>query len=211
MVRLIVGRCVAVGLLWAACVAPVRAHVDGHPSIHDTVAEVKERFKRELSQSELVSLNVERVEKLLTARERHILGTEHLSFRVNVPAVVSVIRDVGFGQQPYWLKEREFKPTELRVQIEKYPFDVWQKEFAAGRVGLGVNSLSGGLRHYFVAIRPKNAGDKLEITDIYPGQHRLGVVKAGEKIYTDRDTVIKTAPAELEGQVLLRTMYQKRE
>src|SRR3990172_4294534 len=134
-----VGMALWVGL----AAAPVRAHVDGHPSIHDTVAEVKERFKRELSQSELVALNVERVEKLLTARERHILGTEHVSFRVNVPAVVSVIRDVGFGQQPYWLKEREFKTTELRVQIEKYPFDVWQKEFAAGRGGLGGNSLSG--------------------------------------------------------------------
>ena len=189
---------------WIVLTSLLDAHVGSHPSIHDTVAGIVERLKRQKSDSELKALTLAKVERFLTPLERHVLATEHLSFRVDVPVKVSVVRSIR-AELPFWLQEQNFQPTYFRMRVGDEEFDVWQKEFGAGWIGLGVNSLSGGGSHYFVTITPRNSRHILSVQDLYPGQARVGIAKAGEKPYVDGDQTIKYLPAELEGQALVRT------
>ena len=158
---------------WAA------AHVGPHPSVHDTVAGVIDRMRRELSRDELMKMSIEKAEQFLTAHEREILGTEHISFRVNVPVTVTVLRDSKMKEVPFWLADRGFKRTELRLKEGKLETEGWQKDFAAGRVGLGVHSLNGGGNHYLIAVKAKSASDKLDVTELYPGRLRLAPINFG--------------------------------
>jgi hypothetical protein len=75
-------RFVLRGLMLTLFVAPAFAHVDGHPSIHDTLATIVERMRDTMPQDTLMDLEPETILALLTAEEREILGTEYLSFRV---------------------------------------------------------------------------------------------------------------------------------
>lgn len=200
---------VALAILWTAL--PAGAHVGNHPSVHDTVAGILTRWERDLSHQEIKSLTVTKALSLLTGPEREVLGTEHVSFVVNVPVVVSIIRDAKWGDEPYWLKERGFSPTALRVKVAETEFDVWQKAFPAGPIGLGVNSLTGGGRNYFVTVAPGNSGTSLEISQLYPGQLRLATMQVGAQPYADYEDKIETVPPSLAGQVLLQTLRASRD
>ena len=131
-----------------------QAHVGPHASVHDTVAGILNRFKATLSTEEIVKLNLAKARSLLTEEERHILGHEHVSFNVNVPVKVFVIRDAGMGDKPFWLKERDFKPLGLKFKVQNRDVDFWVKDFQPGRIGLGINSLSGNDHHYGIALMP---------------------------------------------------------
>ena len=187
------------------------AHVGLHPSVHDTVASIVERMRVELPAEKLTRLTVEEAHAFLSEEERHILGTEHITFQVNVPILLSVIKDASQQGEPFWLEDRGFEKTALTLVIREKPFEVWQKAFEAGPVGLGVNSISGSGDHYFVTMKPRQPGAGLEVTDIYPGQHTLGVLRPGERVYVSwADHLAEAVPAELEGQVLLRGDMNKR-
>jgi len=196
---------VAAALLLTLITVTSQAHVGPHPSVHDTVAGVVERMRRQLSEDELRRLTVPKAEQFLTPKEREILSREHISFRVNVPVTVSIIRDAKLGNEPFWLQERGFKTNGLLLTEGRLQFDIWQRDFEAGWIGLGIHSLSGGNNHYLVALKPKNKTAKLEVTELYPGHLRLDQFKAGVKPYVDRDEKLSSVPAELEGQVLVRT------
>ena len=73
------------------------------------------------------------------------------------------------------------------MEYEKLRFLAWERQFPAGEVGLGVNSLSGGGEHYLVLVRPAAQGTNLEIADLYPGQLRVADFTEGVKPYADRD------------------------
>jgi purple acid phosphatase-like protein/calcineurin-like phosphoesterase family protein len=194
------------------CAASVLAHVGNHPSVHDTVAGIVERLRRTKRPAELRALTLNQVQNFLTDEEREILGSEHLSFRVNVPVTVSVIRYAKSGEEPFWLKSRGFRPTTLRLKVgDDVEFDVWQKEFPDGWIGLGVNSLTGGGRHYFVAVAATNSAGKLAISELYPGSLRLETLEVGEVPYVDDDETIKSVPNELRGQVLVQTENVRRD
>ncbi|MDA1192023.1 MAG: hypothetical protein O3A46_10115, partial [Candidatus Poribacteria bacterium] len=180
------------------------AHVGNHPSVHDTVAGVAERMKREMPHDQLKNLNVDGVLAFLTEDERHVLGTEHLSFNVNVPVVVSVIHHKGFGNDPYWLTRGEFTETNWNVVIAEQNYGVWQKGFDAGWIGLGVNSLRGGGEHYLVVLTPKEAGASVEVTNLYPGVHRIGKAAVGEKAWADRNNTMEELPQPLVGGTLIQ-------
>lgn len=180
------------------------AHVGPHPSVHDTVADIIERFKKTFPAEQLPKLTLEQVESALTDDERRVLATEHLSFTVNVPVEVYVARDSRLGNDPFWLRDG-FTKTDFVFTVDDREFDVWKREFDAGRIGLGVNSLTGAGDHYFVILKPKQADKTIAIADLYPGRHTTGVVKVDERAYTDRDDLLLTrVPAELDGQFLLR-------
>ncbi|MFO7974272.1 MAG: metallophosphoesterase family protein [Candidatus Hydrogenedentota bacterium] len=187
------------------------AHVGTHPSVHDTVAGIIERMQREMSPEELTELNEKSVLEFMTEEEREILASEHLVFRVNVPVVVTVFREAQQRETVYWLEGRGFEKTDYRVEAGGETFEAWQKEFDPGEIGLGVNSLTGSGDHYFVGIAPRNESDTVEVTDIYPGRHTLGVVRVGERPYVGwDDRVLGEVPDALEGDVLLRGDQDKR-
>ncbi len=170
-----------------------------------------ERLKREMNTNELSQLTTKQVENFLTSKEREILSTEHISFRVNVPVRVSVMRDTRLGEEPFWLFEQGFQPTGIKVTEGKSVFDVWQKDFEAGWIGLGVNSLSGTGNHYLVSLAPKVPGARIEVTDLYPGQLRTAAFQAGVEPYIDEPATLKSVPPELEGQILIQTDTEREE
>ncbi len=186
------------------------AHVEEHPSIHDTVADILVRMRSELDKEVLGSLNVDIVENFLNTDDRTVLGEHYLSFHVNVPVVLSVFRHVDLADEPFWLRSRDFIATEMTVTVGSDVFDIWQKEFDAGDIGLGINSISGAGRHYFVALRPVQAEDTLELTHVYPGQHTIGILEEGERVFTDRNDTIESLPEEFTGQTLIRSVNDRR-
>jgi hypothetical protein len=148
-------------LLGGLAPLPTAAHTGDHPSIHDTVASIIVRLKRELTADQLIGLTVPKVEAFLTPSEREILGTEHVRFRVNVPVVVTIVRDSSLGDEPFWLAGRGFKSTGLKIKLARRDFDTWEKEFPAGEIGLGVHGLTGRGNHYLVLLKPQSAGSAI--------------------------------------------------
>ncbi len=196
-----------------ALTLPVWAHVGQHASIHDTVAGIIARMRETLDQDKAKSLTAADAYNFLTPEERRILGEDYLVFKVNVPVIVSVVRDVRMGDEPFWLNDRAFEKTESIVKVVGRDFDVWEKEFDAGEIGLGVNSLTGGGLHYFVAVRAKKNRDarNLEISDIYPGLHTVSVFQPGATPWADSDDeALQDVPKELTGALLVRGLYDRR-
>ncbi len=180
------------------------AHVDNFPSIHDTVAEIKKRLLAEQPHERLLKLRASELHDLISNQEREILAEGHIRFTVNVPVIVSVIRDKELGDEPFWIQERGFEPTGYEVGIDAETFDVWQKPFHAGRIGLGLNSFFGSEDHYIIGVEPQSKATTLEITDIYPGQCRMGRLEIGANVYTDWEDKIVSLPKELEGMQFIR-------
>ena len=198
-------------LLLGSTDALLHAYQNGHPSVQDTVAGVIKRLTHEIGTNELQNLTPAQAEKCLTPREREILATEHLTFRVNVPVRVTVIRDTRLGEQPFWLRARGFQPMNLKLKQGKLVYDAWQKDFPAGPVGLGVHALSGEYNHYVVTLAPRQPGDKIKVSDLYPPQLRLTTFKAGAEPYIDQPDALTAVPPELEGQILIRTETDREE
>jgi acid phosphatase type 7 len=188
-----------------------RAHVGEHPSVHDTVARIIERLRQQLSPVQLYYLSNREIERRLTPAERHILGTEHISFRINVPASVYIIRHPSPKQDPFWLKERDFKPVSITWTNSSDKLETFRRDFPAGHVGLGVNSLVGGGNHYLVLLAPQNARDTLSVSDIYPGQLRTTVLTNGVNSYVDEFERLQTIPAQFVGYTLLQTRFDQRD
>jgi hypothetical protein len=184
---------------------PIVAHVGNHPSIHDTVAGIAEKFHQQFSESQLKALTAYQIEQLLSVQEKEILGSEHITFKVNVPVELIVVRDRALKSEPFWIRERDFKLTGVTYTVSTEEFDVWTKDFEAGQIGLGVNSLSGGAIHYVILLRPKNPTDKIEVTDLYPGQLRVEAISANTKPFVDNATKLKDFPTELSDCLIVRT------
>lgn len=185
---------------------PAAAHVGNHPSIHDTVATVVERLRETYTIDELKRLDADDAAELLTPHEREILGSQYITFRVNVPVIVSVMQHDRLRDDLFWLADRGFEKTGLEVNVGRSEYDVWQKRFDAGEIGLGVNALSGRGDAYFISVRAQKNRDnrKLEVTDVYPGRHTVALLEVGARPYSDEDDVITELPAELRNQLLIR-------
>lgn len=194
-----------------ALITTSHAHVGEHPSVHDTVAGIMQRLQREVDPEVLTAMTVEQLLGILTNEERHVLATQHITFTVDVPVTISVMREKGPQEIVFWLEEQGFVKTDDVVKAGRNDFEVWQKNVPAGDVGLGINSLSGDGDHYFVSIAPQDAGDSVNVTNIYPGIHSLGKLEAGERPFVRWDTrIIEEVPERLAGQILLRGDEDKR-
>ncbi len=196
--------------LWVASVAS-QAHVGTHASIHDTVAGILDRFARTKTTNELKQMKVAEALGLITAREREILGSEHVLFRLSVPSVVTVLKDARNTNDPYWLSERGFVPRTNAVTRGSVRFEAWQKEFPAGEVGLGVNSVAGGGEHYLVLAQSAVAGQRVEIDELYPATLRVGEFTNGIAPYADMDVTLTNLPPEFVGARIVRTLRDRRE
>ena len=181
------------------------AHEGSHASVHDTVASVLERMKRVLKVDEVVEITPEQAAQFLSKDERQILATEHLRFTVNEPVIVTIVRDTSLGDEPFWLRESEFRKTGAEFTTNDRKFDLWEKRFASGEIGLGVPSLSGSGTHYIVLVCPSVPGKPINITNIYPGHLRTAQFRTGVEPYIDRNLLVRDVPLALEGQLLLRT------
>lgn len=180
------------------------SHNGSRPSVHDTVAGVIEKLKKTFTPEALGMLTLEEAFEYVSQEEKDILASDEIQFNVNVPVVVSVFHDVRLKSDPFWLSDRGFTLTEVRARVENREFEVWEKEFEAGLVGLGVNSLSGSGEGYFVALQAKDPAATIEVTGMYPGQHTLGVLEVGANVHYDDDAKIRELPESMTGRVLVR-------
>jgi acid phosphatase type 7 len=187
------------------------AHVGEHPSVHDTVARIIERLRLKLTPVQLIYLSNNQIERQLTPAERHILGTEHITFRVNVPVSVYIARWVAPKQDPFWLKERDFVPVPITWTNKSDKLKTFKRDFPAGEVGLGVNSLVGGGSHYLVFLAPLNPTNTLTLSDVYPGQLRSTLLTNGVNPYVDEFERLHTIPPQFVGYTLLQTRDDSRE
>lgn len=190
---------------------PVFAHNGEHASVHDTVAGIAERLKHDISEQDLKALTPYRVEQFLTEEEKHVLGTQHIRFNVNVPVVVSIFRDRSLNSEPFWIRENDFKLSGLTFDTGQVQFDVWQKSFPTGEIGLGICSLAGGGTHYLPVLSPQNAAERIEVSDLYPATLRSEVFAPGVKPYVDEDYTLSSVPDEFRDHLLIRCEYASRD
>lgn len=189
---------------------PAFGHADGHPSVHDTAAKIVERLKRTVTSTDLRTLERGNGDRLLSAEERETFATAHVRFSVNLPVMVSVFHDTKLGKEPFWLRDGSWKRREETTKAAGTTFDIWERSFEAGEIGLGVNSLKGGARHYFVTVLPETPG-LLVISNLYPGALRTTNFVARAAPWADREETLESVPEGYEGQTLIQTLHARRD
>ena len=192
------------GILWlGGCGQTEKAE----QTVNAVMDNVITRLYEELDADQLDTISDAFMMRFLTPEEKEVLGTAYWKFEVNVPVVVSVVRDSAQLQVPFWLGEQGFEKTNLTVRNDLYTYEVWQKEFKRGEVGLGINGFDRHRPVYFVGIAPLNAADRLEITPLYPGNQHMALLDTGSFTYHDWDGLVLTeVPENLRGHTLLTTI-----
>jgi acid phosphatase type 7 len=156
---------------------------------------------------ELSQISQDNVMELFTEEERKALAATHWMFDVNVPAVVSVMRSVKQETLPFWLEKEGFILTDKVIRNAQTTYEVWQKNFSEGRVGLGINGFENYGLHYFVSVAPQAQGDSLVLTGFFPENQYVGVLEDGAFTYHDwTELVVTDVPVTMKGQLLLTTV-----
>lgn len=167
---------------------------------------VTELYKIKTPQ-ELQSITNEQALSMFSEKDLNILSTRHWMFDTNVPVVVSVFRSKEQKVVPFWFAKNGFSKTDLTVKNEMTEYEVWQKSFPAGRVGLGVNGFENFGLHYFVSVKTQNEKDELKLTNFFPENQYVGTLKDSAFVYHDWDELVLTGvPEELKGQQYLTTI-----
>ncbi len=153
-------------------------------------------------------LQPEAVLGLLTPEQRETLSSAYWTFEVSAPALVSVVRDISQGEVPFWLGEKGFEKTGLVVKNENYTYEVWQKVFPAGKVGLGINGFALHRPHYFVGVGPAEQGGRVTVTGAAPVYGAPMPFAKGAYTYLDwTDLLLEEVPeGAFEGHTLLPTI-----
>lgn len=174
----------------------------------DAMDQIVTRLYAQMTPDELTAITIETADTLITPEERELLATGHWRFETDVPVVVSVMRSLRQETAPFWLSERQFEQTDLVVtNAEGWKYEVWQKQFPAGTVGLGINGFDNHLPHYLVAVGPQNPNDSLTLSDFHPSNQTVLPMKPGSLTYHDwTELVLEEVPEALLGHQLLTTI-----
>lgn len=191
-------------LVLAAC-TPAR-----EPATPATVADVMDnvitRIYEKVSPEKFGTIDEAFLLKAITDEEKQVLATRYQHFDVNVPVTVSLMRHKDQTVLPFWLKDAGFVKTTDVVKNEEYEYEVWQKDFPAGEVQLGINGFDKHRPVYFICVGPQNKADKLVITNVYP-DYVLDTMRVGAFTYHDWSGLLLTAvPPHLAGQTLFTTV-----
>lgn len=191
----------------AICLLCLASGYAAEPTVKGTMDNIVSRMLGSLNQEELFQLDESAVQRFITPQDRAALATQYWHFDVNVPVVVSVMRDVKQAEVPFWLSADGFRKTDLKVANEEYEYEVWQKNFGAGRVGLGINGFTKHRPHYFVCVGPERPGARLKLSHLFPADQQMSEMRDGAFIYHDwPDLVLTKVPDALKGQKLLPTI-----
>ena len=156
---------------------------------------------------QLQKLDNDQVMKLFSSDETEVLSTRHWMFTVNVPVIVSVMRSNEQKITPFWLAKSGFVKTDRTMKNEQTTYEVWQKAFGAGPVGLGVNGFENFMLHYFVSVTPQNKNDQLVLSGFFPANQYVGVLDNGAFVYHDWDElVLEQVPEAMKGEKILTTI-----
>lgn len=191
-----------------AAIAVTATIVYAQDSVDEAMDAIVTRLYQDLTLEQLYALDNARVFELITPEERAVFATKHWYFDTNVPVTVSVMRNIEQKVVPFWLEERGFTKTDLRLtNAEGWEYEVWQKEFAAGRVELGVNGFDNFRPHYLVGVAPQEAGAELNLSSFHPANQTVLTLEPGAMTYHDwTELVLEEVPDALRGQKLLTTI-----
>ncbi|GAB3986613.1 hypothetical protein GCM10028807_04410 [Spirosoma daeguense] len=176
-------------------------------SVKDVMDNVVTRLYKTLKPEQLDTISEQFILQFLRPDEKQILATQYLTFTVNVPVTVSLMRHKDQNVLPFWLPNSGFQKTDLIVKNEEYTYEVWQKTFSAGNVNLGINGFDKHRPVYFISVAPKKAGDKLTISSVYPAHQTSADMRVGAFTYHDwSDLTLTEVPESLRGQRLFQTI-----
>ncbi|MDP2337369.1 MAG: metallophosphoesterase family protein [Bacteroidota bacterium] len=165
------------------------------------------RLYKAMDEKQLSGLDNDKAMALFSENEKQVLSTRHWMFTVNVPVTVSVMRSTEQKIVPFWLSESGFKKTDLTMNNEQVTYEVWQKSFVAGQIGLGINGIENYSLHYFVSVAPQNKNDKLVLSNFFPENQYVGVLQDSAFVYHDWDElVLRNVPDAMKGQQYLTTI-----
>lgn len=165
------------------------------------------RLYETLKPEQLDTIGQNYVLQFLSEPEKKILATKYLTFDVNVPVVVSLMRHTDQKTLPFWLESSGFRKTDMVVKNEEYTYEVWQKAFDAGKVELGINGFDKHRPVYFISVGPQKAGDKMNVSNVYPTFQTLDTLQKGAFTYHDwSDLTLTEVPEALRGQILVQTI-----
>ena len=177
--------------------APVQAAMD----------RIVERLTAAMGPDQLMTLDEAALQPFITPEDRRALATEYWCFDVDGPVIVSVMRDVKQPVVPFWLADAGFRKTDLRVRNAEFEYEVWQKRFDAGRVGLGINGFDKHRPHYFVTVGPQQPGTQVHLSGFYPPDQQVFEMRKGAFTYHDwSDLLLAEVPDALNGHLLLPTI-----
>lgn len=165
------------------------------------------RLYAEHDEAYLAKLDGNTMQSLITPEERRIFATQHWVFDVDVPAVISLLRDTAQKEMPFWLPDSGFVKTDLQAtNTEDWTYEVWQKKTGPGRVELGINGFVNHRPHYLIAVGPQTPGAKVSVSNLNSDFPRVEM-RAGAYAYNDwPDLLWKDVPKALEGSTLLTTI-----
>jgi glutaredoxin len=177
------------------------------PSVAKTMDKVVTRLYKEMDKKALDTISHAFAEQYLTAEEKEALATQYWKVKVNVPTTVSLMRNKGQEVVPFWLETAGFALTAMEVKNVHNTYEVWQKDFEAGEIQLGINGFGKHRPVYFLGLTPQNPEDELEITPVFPEKQHVEVFDVGAFTYHDWSGLTLTqVPEALKGQQLLTTI-----
>ncbi|MDX2442867.1 MAG: metallophosphoesterase family protein [Bacteroidales bacterium] len=185
-----------------------REKSDNKPqTVQSTMDDVVTRLYSSLSAEQLDTIGNSYILEFLDEDEKEVLSTKFLYFTVNVPVKVSLMRHLDQTIPPFWLESSGFVKTDLSVKNYHNTYEVWQKDFGAGKVELGINGFDQHRPVFFICVGPKNPQDVLEISQEFPDNQHFEEMGIGAFTYHDWDELtLEEVPEELKGQVLFTTI-----
>jgi hypothetical protein len=196
-------RAFALIMLFTACFSCRKESI----TVSDVIDRKINYLYKAMSQDELLSLDYKKVFSLFSKEEKNVLATKHWMFDVNVPVIVFVMRSTQQETIPFWLPEKGFIRTDLTIKNEQTTYEVWQKKFKPGTVGLGINGFENYPLHYFVSVAPQKEGDSLRLSHFFPSGQSVGELENGAFTYHDWDELtLFDVPESMKGQLLLTTI-----
>jgi hypothetical protein len=197
---------VCIALIFSSC-GKEQTNEKNLPSVAKTMDEVVTRLYNELDKKALDTISHAFAEQYLTSEEKEALATQYWKVAVNVPTRVSLMRNKGQEVIPFWLVPAGFSLTDLEVKNEHDTYEIWQNDFEAGEIQLGINGFGKHRPVYFLGLAPQNPEDELEITPIFPEKQHVEVFDVGAFTYHDWSGLTLTeVPEALKGQQLLTTI-----
>ena len=176
-------------------------------SVEEVMNNVITKLYSELTEDELNSLKYDDALSFFNEKEIDILSKRHWVFKVNTPVVVSVMRSNRQDVVPFWLERSGFIKTKLEMRNDNQSYEIWQKNFEAGNVELGINGFENFTYHYFVSVDPVDSSKNLEIKSITPENQFMTKLDNSAFTYHDwTELVLLDVPEEMKGEVLLTTI-----
>ena len=203
-------------VLLSGCSSPVGSSASEPPaadaSMATTVDTIRARMLERLGPERVVDARLADIRPLITPQELQVLSSGFLSFSLAGPATVYVMQSPDSSAEPFWLESLGFERSGLTALVDQEDeFTAWRKRYPAGPVTLGVPSIEGEVKAYFVLVGPEQPGGPIPAVEaLQPAGMALATATVGTRVFADDSDELDRLDPALEGLTLVRTL-EKRE